>query len=570
MINISYKSNPELYEDHKKCLAILSGINPESYSWPTDIVLFHQYSEVTNRKQLLAIESYFATQDQEHTKLVLWSDWNVRDNPLLAPYRERIDFRVFNPIELAKGTPLEGKNDVLLADDTKHYMKSGLLRFLALYKFGGIWFDIDMVLLRDLKPILDQEFAYVWERKFKDFTSFGPCAAFMGMKKKSEHATICIEELAKAPIIPNSVSRDCDMLKSVYRRRPFTVFPSAFFNTEWQISDKAGDKLRDGWFTKTADSTSLFLDAFAWHWHGTGGTKSSYSVPEGCKFDLIRRHTKSKLKPSISFISCSRNDGYGDGLGIYPIDGVKEVNLERVAATLRALRYINIPGQEVILVECFPAEGRPTFKEMFSEYARVITIPCSVRELLYKQVTFRMPIYEYMAKHIGAIFAKSNRLFFHNSDDILRRIGMEWAMVDIDAGDFVRGTRIGIHPDVVRNEKRLMDLVDDVSYDGIPGLNSTPNAVGDYLGVRKDIYFSSGGFRLAHGEWDVDANLLRRLQAMGIKKQQRDYFYHMEHYTKLVNQHRDTPNRAPRLAGEDHPEIKNFEWILEEVKKNNP
>ena len=71
-----------------------------------------------------------------------------------------IDFRVYSNEE-SKGTTLENY-DILKIKDIKYYMKSGILRFLVTNKYGGVWCDMDMVLLRDFKPILDQEWAYVW------------------------------------------------------------------------------------------------------------------------------------------------------------------------------------------------------------------------------------------------------------------------------------------------------------------------------------------------------------------------------------------------------------------------
>ncbi|MFH1738212.1 MAG: glycosyltransferase [bacterium] len=563
MINISYETHPELYEDHKACLRFLSGVHPEDYEWPRGVTCFHQYSEVTNKKQLLAVESYFATQNQEHTKLVLWSDWDVRDNPLLAPYKDRIDFRVFDPVGLAKGTILEGKDDVLLADDMKHYMKSGLLRFLALYKEGGIWFDMDMVLLRDLRPILDQEFAYVWEREFLDFTQYGPCAAFMGIHRHSTHARVCIEELGRAPVIPNSVSRDCDMLKSVYTRRPFTVFPSAFFNTEWQMKEKTGIGLRAGWFVKTKESNDLFLDAFAWHWHGSGGTRSDEIVRAGSKFANITAVIRKKIAKEISFIFVARNDGYGNGIGAYPEDGEGDFNLKRIGTVLRALRYMNIPGAEVICFECFPPDDRPKLRDIFGDYARFITIPNEVQKIVYGQTPYRMPIYEFLSKHIGVLCAKSERLFFHNSDDIFRRIGIKRAIADIDAGLLVRADRLGVHPSVVNDDTVMRSYVDDETATGLDqGLGRYPGAGGDYCGIRKDLYFKSGGWRVAHGEWDLDAEYFRRCEACGIVRKQEDVFYHIEHYRRGVSQHKDTPNRPPRIKGEEHQLISDLDKII--------
>jgi hypothetical protein len=297
MIELSIERDPEAYVDYKRCLSLLSAIKDEDYEYPPYLVYFHVYSEIKDDRELLSVESYFATQSLARTKLVLWSDYDIRGNELLRPYAHLIDFRVFEPLKLAKGTPLHRNRRVLSAKDTKHYMQSGLLRFLAPYVMGGVWLDMDMVLLRDLKPILDQEFAYQWGSE-TDFSGFGPCAAFMNIKKGSEHAAICLEELERAPIEPNSVSRDHQMLKKVYARRPFTVFPSGFFNTEWLVNKRyapLGILMDQGWFKKNEYSGNLFLEAFAWHWHNGGGSRVS-GYEEGSKFDLISKYIHKKLK----------------------------------------------------------------------------------------------------------------------------------------------------------------------------------------------------------------------------------------------------------------------------------
>ena len=40
-------------------------------------------------KEALCIKSYLATQDLEHTKLILWSDVDLSNNQLIAPRASR-------------------------------------------------------------------------------------------------------------------------------------------------------------------------------------------------------------------------------------------------------------------------------------------------------------------------------------------------------------------------------------------------------------------------------------------------------------------------------------------------
>jgi hypothetical protein len=300
MINISYEEHPDLYFDYRLGLNLLRSVKDEDYSYPDEVVNFHVYTEVKTEKELECIKSYLATQNLEKTKLILWSDFDISDNKLLDPYRSLLDCRVYDAAEEAKGTSLEDHSVWISGDtsDTKHYMKSGILRFLVTHKYGGVWADMDMVLLRDFKPILDQEWAYMWGGEV-DFANFGPCAAMMNFKKQSQHSAGCLEEICTTPIHKDSTILDHMLLAKVYRKNPFTVFPSTFFNTEWLISKvdrQLSEDLENDWFYNKKDTAYdyLFLEAFAWHWHNS--SKKTFPIEEGSKFDLLRIRTNELLK----------------------------------------------------------------------------------------------------------------------------------------------------------------------------------------------------------------------------------------------------------------------------------
>ena len=305
MLDISLEKNIELYKDYSKSLSFLSSIKDEEYDYPENIVYFHVYSEIKNEKELLCIESYLATQNLEKTKLVLWSDYDVSDNKLIEPYKNLIEFKIYDFKHESKGTVLENNEYLSNASDTKYYMKSGILRFLVTYKYGGVWLDMDMVLLRDFKPILNQEWAYMWGSEM-DFYNFGPCAAIMNIHKESYHGLLCLNEILNTKMIPDSTVLDHVLLAKVYSKNKFTVFPSAFFNTEWQMNTEwvndnriynpngIGTKTENGWFVKNEYSNSLFEMAFSWHWHNS--TYKSHEIQEGSKFNLLQNKIKDILK----------------------------------------------------------------------------------------------------------------------------------------------------------------------------------------------------------------------------------------------------------------------------------
>ena len=307
MIDVSFKKNRTLYEDYEKCREFLQRVDDSEYQYPNEKIKFHVYTEVRTPKELESIKSYIATQDLEKTELIVWSDYDISDQENIQPYKDLVDLRVYSPPEIAKGTPLEGMNAYLYPqDDDRHWMNSGVMRFLVLYKFGGIYMDMDMVLLRDFKPILGQNFAYQWgsstdfaKERYWEEDCHGPCAAMLGANKGEEYIESCMQQLIRTPIRPRSTCFDEDMLSHVYRKNPnaFTVFPSPFFNTEWLIgkTDKElSEEVSAGWFSPNdIISEHLFLEAFAWHWHNSSNKLKP--VLQGSKFALLQERNNKKL-----------------------------------------------------------------------------------------------------------------------------------------------------------------------------------------------------------------------------------------------------------------------------------
>jgi len=299
MISLSLETQPELYVDYRKGLEFLRNIKDEDYSYPKERTNFHVYTEFRNPKELMVLKSYLTTQNLDKTKLIIWSDYDISDHPEVQAYKnlECLDFRIYDPYEEAKGTPVEGVGQ-LAAKDTKYYLKSDFLRILAGYKYGGIWIDMDIVFLRDFKPILDQEYMYQWGGE-TDFASEGACATVLSLFKESEFATELLSELLKMPIIPDSTIWGKDMFAQLWRRYPkFTIFPSTFFNTEWLMS-KVSPEERDsanlgGFENKLQNPDHLFLEAFAWHWHNS--SNKNKQVVKGSKFDLLDKIINRGLK----------------------------------------------------------------------------------------------------------------------------------------------------------------------------------------------------------------------------------------------------------------------------------
>lgn len=297
MIDISLESNRDLYTDYEKCLEFLRTIKNEDFDYPKEKTIFHVYTEIKTRKELMVVKSFLATQNLEHCEMIVWSDYSIEDNPLIKPYKDLITLKVWDPIEEAKGTILEGREDILLAKDKKYYLQSDLLRLMVLHKYGGVWADMDIIFLRDFKPLLEQEYMYMWGSE-TDFANQGACATVLSLNKESELSLELLKEVLVTRPIPETTCWGKQMFAKLYRRHKYTVLPSTFFNTEWCINIKEGPnankEILDSWFNEevTLENT-LFEEAFTWHWHNS--SNKDKLVHEGSKFYAFEQIVDNKL-----------------------------------------------------------------------------------------------------------------------------------------------------------------------------------------------------------------------------------------------------------------------------------
>ena len=297
MIDISFENNPALYRDYKVCLEFLRTIDDDTYEYPKDKVKFHVYTEIKTPKELMVIKSFLATQNLEHCEMVVWSDYDIEDNPLIQPYKNLATFKVYDAEEEAIGTPLEGDLKLKMRD-SKYYLQSDLARLLLLYKYGGVWVDMDIVFLRDFKPILDQEYMYMWGSE-TDFAKEGACATVLSLNKKSEFSLELLKQLVTTPAYPGTTCWGKDMFAALYRRYPFPILPSIFFNTEWCVSIKYGlgesRKMNKSWFEDIGTKDNfLFTEAFTWHWHNSSN-KDKVVEPDS-KFNLLEKRMNDLMR----------------------------------------------------------------------------------------------------------------------------------------------------------------------------------------------------------------------------------------------------------------------------------
>ena len=289
MVDISLATHYELYHDWRKAIAFCRTLPDVS---PSEPVTFHMYWREAHgrwwwpsvrpfgRKQALPVKAFLATQDLSRCSLVVWSDRDLSRNEWLAPYRQRVTLRVYDAGVEARGTPLEDYPHVYRQRDARVYRDGDLFRILALHNYGGVYVDMDTVLLRSLGVFLDQEFVYQWD----DFDDrYAP--ALMRLRKGGAFARALVRGVIEIPAGKYNWGRE-NVRRAIERGHAIRVFPSPFFNTEWQADPDFEP------FKRTPASTNLYEGAFAWHWHN----KWDDPIEPGCKFERVEAVVDARLR----------------------------------------------------------------------------------------------------------------------------------------------------------------------------------------------------------------------------------------------------------------------------------
>lgn len=273
MLNITEENNTSLYYNVDDCVNFCKKIENIKLKEHVDFHMFWNVGLEFERKQLLPIKSYICTQDLEMTKLNIWSNIDLSNNEYIKPYLNYINLRIWDPIKESKDTLLEGRENILKINDKLNWLAGDLFRILCLHKYGGLYADFDTVFLRDLSPVLNQEFMYKWSFQ-KNMIN----GAVIRMYKNSKLSQDLVKELIKIQPAPGSVCWSTQLYETVRKyNKDWTIFPCGFFNTEWQIkltdSEKSDPKNKElikfitSPFKKTDLSNQLYDGVFMWHWH---------------------------------------------------------------------------------------------------------------------------------------------------------------------------------------------------------------------------------------------------------------------------------------------------------------
>lgn len=222
-------------------------------------------------KCLFSIKSFIVTQHYDYTLTIFFDSLSDLQDAEVNEQMKRIMGK-FPQVRLRQwdfdkeiaGTPFEKiswfikrkKNLPFVADD---------FRLIALYKYGGLYFDLDVMFKRDMARFLHEDFCYCWENQ--------PFAnnAILYMKKGSDImqiiATKAVKRKTTQPwIIFNYEDKSLAGL---------TVYPAYVFDPMWFVTENPPMKDFPDFFRPFSDELKpccqsykdFFPNAYAYHWH---------------------------------------------------------------------------------------------------------------------------------------------------------------------------------------------------------------------------------------------------------------------------------------------------------------
>ncbi|KAI0701387.1 glycosyltransferase family 32 protein [Cytidiella melzeri] len=220
----------------------IKSVHETPHSWipPQERTQYHTYwrSDLADfgERQEWMIKSFFATQNLDTSRLILWSNGDLGQNKIVQKwirrYPDSFTLKLVNLDVLAKGTSLQ-ESKLLRVKDKKAWIDGDLVRLLVLWAYGGVWVDMDSLLTRDLAPLLEHEFVTQWDCYDKIYIPFN--GALMNFHQHSPYLCEAFHIMSTGPS-PRTGTTDwgATLYLKLWRRLleaaipPFKVLPFCF------------------------------------------------------------------------------------------------------------------------------------------------------------------------------------------------------------------------------------------------------------------------------------------------------------------------------------------------------
>jgi len=238
-------------------------INNENY---TGDVTFHCFWHgILSEKHLISIRSCycFNVHNKKNRKIILWVEQN-KVNEINEEIKKFAEIREFDYKKEISTTIF---NDKKFDFKTKLSYYADLVRYILLLKYGGIWFDLDILFFRNIDPILinysNSICVYRWEKE-----NYPNNAFYISLNKNNPDMINNINFLInrnlgwgfQAHATEDNLTYDTNM--------SLLVLPCSWFDPSW--IDNPYSFKHDQFFKPTSKIwtfDTFFPGAFCFHWH---------------------------------------------------------------------------------------------------------------------------------------------------------------------------------------------------------------------------------------------------------------------------------------------------------------
>jgi len=227
----------------------------------------------------------------------------------------------------------------------------------------------------------------------------------------------------------------------------------------------------------------------------------------------------------FSMVIATRNDSYGGKCA--DVDNFTMRRLEVTCFSVEQIKAIT----ELIVVEFAPDKLRIIEHVRKFPKVRIITITKKYHQLLKEDSNIKLPFYEYIAKHVGIYSAKNEHIIVANPDNIFPNRNFLSVIDSSLKGKVSRAIRYDIFREYCT--RRNNDLCYEAEQNTFMTLATSHTAAGDFCVMTKTLYDKVGGYKMVHGNWHLDNDLLERLTQKTEVTQIYEH-YHFDHDNSRV------------------------------------
>ena len=287
--NFNHLQDDLLYTNNEYALNFLKNTNEKITESKKIKCHAYWYGEI-NEKHIFSIKSLLCA--QKNSEVYLWIDKATfnknKKNKFLKEIEKLIYIYIYEDKIQIKDTPFEKYKDLFLQNSNLP-ARADAFRLLIPYKYGGLYFDLDVLFLKDFSDLLENSFCYQWEKQpyantavlfFKDKEIINKCLPYI-----DKYNTVVPWKIF------NFSNKDVSEI---------IVLPCAFFDPIWNITninnyDYPITKFEDlftEYKNKPISYKEFFKGVYAYHWHNQWNSK----IEKNSLFNMFNNEFSEILK----------------------------------------------------------------------------------------------------------------------------------------------------------------------------------------------------------------------------------------------------------------------------------